>query len=364
MQSASNTMTEKLSSEFIDVISNPTVIDDCKRPFRWSTDDEKRLNELNKSCKLIQPRCDWTWGAPDDSERGLYNDERMQLCITKECEWKLIDCDSCGSTGLLVGEQTDSDVCYDCLKLRPVNEKERLRKQEAWNKVRPVRKEYPETADGRDMPHLQPGDKAVLVPVYSVVTVTKNHYANRRMRLESISLVQDPVPTWCKVLPRTSLADRYMIIERRVQNADKYIVANADRVRQWLRYLFLNHKDFILLRRQNQLAIDEAAIELLQPHLELAEVDSALPEHTSSEAQLIEDDIEQADEGLTDATVSSGFSETHVFSFDRYSELYLKTKRFTNKKRRQTGNNARSYSPQADVLYVSKSCISTSVSTR
>ena len=88
------------------------------------------------------------------------------------------------------------------------------------------------------------------------------------------------------MLPTSSLADRYIIvIERRVQNSGKYIVANADRVRQWLRYLFLHHKEFIRLQRQHELVIDEAAIELLGPNLELAEVHSGLTENTTSKAE-------------------------------------------------------------------------------
>ena len=59
---------------------------------------------------------------------------------------------------------------------------------------------------------------------------------------------------------------------------------------------------------------------------ELAEVDNGLAEHTAVEGQEIEEEIERHDEGLTDATVTSGFSETHVFSFDKYPELYLKSK--------------------------------------
>jgi len=115
------------------------------------------------------------------------------------------------------------------------------------------------------------------------------------------------------VLPRTSLADRFMIIERRVKDNTKYIVASADRVRQWLRYLFLNHSEFIRLRRLNQLVIDEAAIEALQPHKELAEVDCSLAQHAASDAKQTEERTEPEDDGLTDAAVTSGFSENHVF---------------------------------------------------
>ena len=327
LRSVSNTTTEKLSAEVLDVILNATVIDDTDRRFQWSKDDEIRLNELNETCKLIQPRTEWKWSAPDHTEQGQYNDKRMQICITKECEWKLVECESCGSTGLLVGDQINSEICHDCMKLNRVNVKEKAQKQDAWKKVKPKTKEFPKTADGKtDLPKLQPGDKAVIAPVHGVVTVTKNSYGDKRMRLESISLVQDPVPTWCKLLPRTSLADRFMIIERRVKTEMKYIVANADRVRQWLRYLFLNHSEFIRLRRQNQLAIDEAAIETLGPDLELAEVDSSLAVHTASEADQVEQRYRCEDDGLTDATAESGFSENHVFSFDRYDALYLQSK--------------------------------------
>jgi len=89
-------------------------------------------------------------------------------------------------------------------------------------------------------------------------------------------------------------------------------------------YLFSNHKDFFRLVAQNELKIDESAIKALKPDLELAEVDSGLAEHTALQAQQIEEKIVLEDEGLTDATVTSGLSETPVFSFDRYPELYLK----------------------------------------
>jgi len=48
LRSVSNTTTEKLSTEVLDVIVNPTVIDDADRRFLWSKDDENRLNELNE----------------------------------------------------------------------------------------------------------------------------------------------------------------------------------------------------------------------------------------------------------------------------------------------------------------------------
>ena len=287
LRSVSNTTTEKISAEILDVVENVSLIDTSDRRYLWSVNDEQRLNELNRICKLLQPRTQWTWGAPDDTELGQYNDKRMQLCVTKECQWKIIECTSCDSTGILVGDQTDSEICYDCLKLYRVSEKERKKRVEAWNKVKPTSKDFPKAADGTNLPHLDPGSKAVISPVHPVVTIKKNHYADKRLRLECISLLQDPVPTWVKTLPRTSFVSRFMIIERRVKQSTKYIVANADHVRQWLRYLFLNHKDFIRMQQQNQLAIDEAAIDVLESNEELAEVDYGLVEHTESETRQI-----------------------------------------------------------------------------
>ena len=161
LKSLSNTTTEKLSSEVVDVILNPAVIDDCDRRFVWSAEDEKRLNELNKTCKSIKPRTEWTWGAADDSEQGQYNDKRMQLCITKECDFKIIECDLCESTGILIGNQTDSEICYDCMQLKRSTETIRGQKEKAWKEIKPKTKEFPKAADGRDLPHLQAGDKAV-----------------------------------------------------------------------------------------------------------------------------------------------------------------------------------------------------------
>jgi len=91
----------------------------------------------------------------------------------------------------------------------------------------------------------------------------------------------------------------------------KYIVVNADRVRPWLQYLFHNHKEFIRLKQQNQLYVDENAIQLLGSNLELAEIDSGLVQCMANEAKKIEEAIERDDDGLTDATATSGFSQSH-----------------------------------------------------
>jgi len=90
----SNTATERISREIIDGVKNTALIDNSDREITFSDEDKARLNELNETCKLLQPWSAWSWGAGNDTEQGRYNDERMQLCITKECEWKIIECEN------------------------------------------------------------------------------------------------------------------------------------------------------------------------------------------------------------------------------------------------------------------------------
>jgi len=116
----------------LDVIADRPLIDNTERQFRWSKRDERRLNDLNETCKSLQQRDDWTWNAADDTEQGLYNDAMMQFCITEKCRWRLTECPDCGSCGILVGKQTDSEVCYDCLKQAQFQQKKQKR-QEAWD---------------------------------------------------------------------------------------------------------------------------------------------------------------------------------------------------------------------------------------
>lgn len=71
------------------------------------------------------------------------------------------------------------------------------------------------------MPDLQPGDKAVIAPVHPVVTVKKNSFAHKKFKQEYITLLQNPAPTWCQILPRVDLKHRFMVIERTHKDASK-----------------------------------------------------------------------------------------------------------------------------------------------
>jgi len=271
-------------------------------------------------------------------------------------------CEKCKSTGILVGQdQIDSAYCYDCTLDRAKNKQERC---EAWDMVRPRVMEYPKrTEEGyelEDLPQLYPGDKACLAPVHPVVTVRKNYFANKKLRQESITLMQDAQQTWCKILPRTDLKDRFVVIERTsVNHARRQIVANPDSVATWLRFLFKNHAEFIRMEKYGELQLSEEALQVLQSQSELGEVlDDVEYEEEEEHGKLCsrksmqnrsDDNVEghtdshrgmpsgtaSSSSGVHQAELESGFSRTDVFTFDKFPQLYLKAQDFL--KIRQSG---------------------------
>jgi hypothetical protein len=328
-----NIVTQKISAEAAEVIDNTAEIDNEKRPFSWSVQDETRLNLLNVSSKQLQCPPQWTWAAKDDSPRGIYNNKRMEFCVERELVHHVIQCPQCGSTGILVGlNQINASVCYDCLVFNEGKSKSKQKQAftKAWEKVKPRSQEFPKrTEQGHeqeDLPFLHPGDRAVIAPVHPVVTVRKNFYDQKKLRQECISLQQDPAPTWCRILPRTELKNRFMVIERRAKDdAKRYIVASPDRVRQWLRYLFKHHTGFIRMKRNNELCLSEEAVTILESQSELAEVDFD-PECEVNDMEDIESQSNELDHGIGQASLHAPFSENHTFTFDKYNRLYINNK--------------------------------------
>ena len=152
--------------------------------------------------------------------------------MEKELESKVIHCEQCGSTGILVGlDQVTSTICVHCLEHNSNRSSEKKAQfNEAWDKVRPVNKTFPKRVEKghetEELPTLTPGEKAVIAAVHPVVTVTKNFIANKKFKQESISLLHNSQKTWCKVLPRNDLQHRFMIIERRFKNStSRYILS-------------------------------------------------------------------------------------------------------------------------------------------
>jgi len=223
-------------------------------------------------------------------------------------------------------DQIDSQHCYDCMVLnRTRSEKDKSRKTAAWASVRPATADHPKRTEpghrDEDLPDLGAGDKAVIAPILPVVTIQKNHYANKKLRQESISLLQDAERTWSNVLPRTDLQNRFVLIERVTKDEKiRHMVANAESVRQWLMFLFDNHQEFIRMKKEGQLEQCANALEALKSHSELAEVHRDVEASDSEEGG----DGKQQEENVNQAELHSGFSKTDVFTFDKYPHLYLK----------------------------------------
>jgi hypothetical protein len=80
------------------------------------------------------------------------------------------------------------------------------------------------------------------------------------------------------------------------------------------------------MRRDNELVLSEQAIRALESKEELAEVDNGLADEATREAEQTLNAATEHEDGLSHAELQSGFSESHVFSFDKYPDLYLKAK--------------------------------------
>ena len=103
LRKVSNVSTEKVTDEIRDVVTDLALLDHDKRKFTWSKDDENRLNALNCSCKSLPVPTSWFWAAKEGSQQGIFNKKRMEFCMEKELETKIIHCTQCQSTGVLVG---------------------------------------------------------------------------------------------------------------------------------------------------------------------------------------------------------------------------------------------------------------------
>lgn len=140
------------------------------------------------------------------------------MCIADECQFKVIHCSNCLSSGLVTGlDQLSMTLCYDCTNTPKNDNKESKKRWEEWQKVKPTSNQYPTVIgdNSTNLPQLFPGDKAVISPVLPIVTVKKNYKSNLQLRQESISLSQNPAETWSNILPRTHLKNRFVIVGRR-----------------------------------------------------------------------------------------------------------------------------------------------------
>jgi hypothetical protein len=202
---------------------------------------------------------------------------------------------------------------------------------DAWNSVRPNVNTYPKRVEvgeeANDLPTLTPAERSLIAVVHPVVTITKNFVADKKYKQESISLLHSSDKVWAKILPRTDLHNRFMVVERTFKNATKkYMIANPEKVRQWLGYLFANHQEYIRLKNSGELVMSTAAIDALRQQSELAEV---LHDGDKSEKGEIEDN-----DGIVQAAIESGLSKSEMYTFDKFPALYLKSQQILKIRRK------------------------------
>ncbi len=253
----------------------------------------------------------------------------MQFLVKEELKYKILKCPQCGVTALLVGlDQIDSEVCMDCLQLNRKKPEIKKRYEDAWAKVKPA-EELPKSVFitsrsdnkqiSKELPSLNPAEQAVIALVQPIVTIKKNFIANKKYRQECINLLHSPEKTWCKVLPRKDLKDRFVVIERRFKNStSRYMIADAVKVGMWLQYLFKNHSVYVRKLANRELEISNEALRELESQSELASVDY---DTSCGEGDVCIDETEYPPPS---AELDSGLSRTELFSFEQHDYLYLK----------------------------------------
>ena len=152
----------------------------------------------------------------------------------------------------------------------------------------------------------------------------------KRFRCESITLSQECDETWAKLLPRTDLKGRFIIIERTVKNTEKkYICVDSEKVRQWL-LLFFDEKDGhegVLQRKANGLLeMSEDAINKLKTVSEMAEIDNENYEESEQASEYTEQLLDVDEDGTAHASMHPTMSENHVFAFENKDRLYMNKK--------------------------------------
>lgn len=202
---------------------------------------------------------------------------------------------------------------------------------EAWEKTKPSG-DFPYitsrdtsasevlTPARQDLPDLSPAEQSFIALVQPVVTIKRNFMQNRKYRQESINLLNNYRQTWCRILPRFDLKDRFVIIEQRFKTtSEKYMFANCDKVRRVLQYLFDNHPTYIRKLESDELQMSVEALLTLQSKCEIASV------HCEQDSA----DVEETDPDPTEhlqasAELDAGLSTLELYSFEQRSLMYLR----------------------------------------
>ena len=347
---ACDVSTQLLSPEAQMLLLDPSKINDSLRKIVCSKDNLERLTELKNACKILPDPQGWTWNAKMDvdSEQGKSNDRRMQFWETYDMDVKLLKrCTNCDCSDILYGKHEKNStikLCHDCMAMNnrerkaktKVNDvKSKYGENEIWqNKIKPKSPEFPKrTEEGHRheyLPDINAAERAAIALVHPVTTIKKYFLWYKRFRCESITLSQQCDETWAKLLPRTDLKGRFIIIERTVKNTEKkYICVDSEKVRQWL-LLFFDEKDGhegVLQRKANGLLeMSEDAINKLKTVSEMAEIDIDNYEEYEQASDHTEQLLDIDEDGTAHASMHPTMLENHVFAFENKDHLYMNKK--------------------------------------
>ena len=111
------------------------------------------------------------------------------------------------------------------------------------------------------------------------------------------------------------------------EHSTKHIVANPEKIRIWLQFLFQSHPEFIWRQSCGELELSDEALRALQAQSKLTEVvDDVEYEETAPTRNLVS--LMSGEMLLSSRHLSLDFQAMVVFTFDRYPCLYLKAKDF------------------------------------
>ena len=345
---ACDVSTRLLSPEVQTLLLDTSKVNDLLRTIVCSPEDLVRLTDMTNACKTLPDPQGWTWNAKIDinSDQGKSNDRRMQFWENYDMDVKLLKrCEKCGCSDLMYGKhEKESTFCHDCMALKDRERKKKAKvnehkskndEHEIWlNKVKPKSAEFPKrTEEGHKneyLPDINAAERAAIALVHPVTTIKKYFLWYKRFRCESITLSQEFDETWAKLLPRTDLKGRFIIIERTVKNVEKkYICVDSEKVRQWL-LLFFDENDGhegVLQRKANGLLeMSEDAINKLKTVSEMAEIDDENYVESEQASAYTERLLDVDEDGTAHASMHPTMSENHVFAFENKDHLYVNKK--------------------------------------
>jgi hypothetical protein len=343
-RTANDISTKVLSPEVNQILVDSALTNNELRKIVCNKADLDRLTNITNAAKLLPDSKKWTWNAKLDfkSKQSMANDERMNIWKDYDMDIALLSrCKLCHCSDLLFGKDEHqlmkSPLCHDCMALhsRKSFQNKSNNELDTWlYKIKPRNKEFPKRTEKEHtheyLPDLSAAEKAAIALVHPVTTIKKFYLWYKRFRCESITLSQNPDTTWAKLLPRTDLKGRFVIIERTVKNIEKkYICVDSERVRQWLLLLFdknNGHHGVLERSAQGLLEMSVEAIEKLKTITEMAEVDVEDYEETEQVSRHTQRQVDIDENGINHASMNPILSENHVFAFEQKDRLYMNRK--------------------------------------